>query len=263
MGQGPLVQEFGFKGGEPNAEMAIRKALTLDLDLPAEAKEKMLFTAKPLRLSDPPPPIRSDRPATTPRPFALRSVTRHERWRDERRQQLEAEERERQHRMNVKAMPLPATFTIDAGERISRSASGMQVRLYSDHPFPWREAGGPRDDFDRLALQELREQPDQPIHEFSEKDGVPVLRCTRGGAGSHRHGGLCRRQSGFRSELRRGAERLASRPERAVHRAALPAQLGVPARCIHGQLCRGERGSAALQPDVAGGDGQTAGPDLR
>lgn len=74
-----------------------------------EAKKRMLFTAKPLRLSDPPPPIHSDRPATTPRPFALRSVTRHERWRDERRQQLEAEERERQRLMNVKAIPLPGT----------------------------------------------------------------------------------------------------------------------------------------------------------
>lgn len=74
-----------------------------------EAKQKMLFTAKPLRLSDPPSPIHSNRPATTPRPFALCSVTRHERWQEERRQQLEVEERERQRLMNVKAMPIPDT----------------------------------------------------------------------------------------------------------------------------------------------------------
>src|SRR5262249_46646546 len=38
------------------------------------------------------------------------------------------------------ALPLPATFTIDAGQRISKTESGMQVRLYSNHP--WRPDGG-------------------------------------------------------------------------------------------------------------------------
>src|SRR5204862_4243957 len=34
------------------------------------------------------------------------------------------------------AMPLPATLTMDLGKHISeRSESGMQVRLYSDHPW--------------------------------------------------------------------------------------------------------------------------------
>jgi hypothetical protein len=74
-----------------------------------ERKRTMLFTAKPLRLSDPPKPVRSNRPATTPRPFALQSVSRHELWREDRRHQLEAEERERQRLMNVKAIPLPDT----------------------------------------------------------------------------------------------------------------------------------------------------------
>jgi len=74
-----------------------------------EKKQNMLFTAKPIRISDPPAPIHSARPATTPRPFALQSVSRHEHCQEERRQQLEAEERERQRLMNVKAMPLPGT----------------------------------------------------------------------------------------------------------------------------------------------------------
>ena len=72
-----------------------------------EMKRQMLFRAKPVRLSDPPTRIHSDRPATTPRPFPLQSVTRHERWREERRLQLDAEEMERQHLMNIKAIPLP------------------------------------------------------------------------------------------------------------------------------------------------------------
>ncbi len=80
------------------------------------------------------------------------------------------------------AVPLPATFTIDAGERISAGTSGMQVRLYSD--FPWREDGGPKDKFERTALSELRKRAadDETGHdyfEFTELDGQPVVRYAR------------------------------------------------------------------------------------
>src|SRR6185369_16355297 len=38
------------------------------------------------------------------------------------------------------AIPLPATLNIELGRRLSeRSASGMQVRLYSDYPFKSRK----------------------------------------------------------------------------------------------------------------------------
>ncbi len=67
------------------------------------------------------------------------------------------------------ALPLPATFTIDAGERISKAESGMQVRLYSR--YPWRPNGGPKDDFERKAISVLEEQPNKPFHEFTEIDG--------------------------------------------------------------------------------------------
>ena len=77
------------------------------------------------------------------------------------------------------SMPLPATFTIEAGRRISLSESGMQVRLYSDHPFPWRKAGGPADDFERRALDELRADPSAIAHEFGTVDGRPALRFAR------------------------------------------------------------------------------------
>src|SRR5262245_61568511 len=43
------------------------------------------------------------------------------------------------------AIPLPATMTIELGRRLGASASGVQVRLYSDYPFPWRTDSGPRD----------------------------------------------------------------------------------------------------------------------
>jgi hypothetical protein len=71
------------------------------------------------------------------------------------------------------SLPLPATFTIDAGERISKADTGMQVRLYSR--FPWRKDGGPRDDFERRAIGILEAQPATPYHEFTEVDGHPLL----------------------------------------------------------------------------------------
>jgi hypothetical protein len=81
------------------------------------------------------------------------------------------------------AVPLPATFTIDSGERISRGRSGMQVRLYSDHA--WRPDGGPKDDFERNALEALRRKAergnaDLSLHEFTAKDGRRVVRYARG-----------------------------------------------------------------------------------
>jgi hypothetical protein len=75
-----------------------------------------------------------------------------------------------------RAVPLPATFTIEASRRMTCNDAGMQVRLYSDFPFPWREDGGPRDRFEELALSTLRQNPDQPFYEFTELDGRPTLR---------------------------------------------------------------------------------------
>ena len=67
------------------------------------------------------------------------------------------------------ALPLPATFTIDAGERISKAESGMQVRLYSR--FPWRPNGGPKDEFERKAIDVLERNPRLPFHEFTQIEG--------------------------------------------------------------------------------------------
>ena len=80
------------------------------------------------------------------------------------------------------ALPLPATFTIDSGERISAGKTGTEVRLYSD--YPWRENGGPKDEFERKALQVLRERAKEgkkplSIHEFTYRDGQQVVRYAR------------------------------------------------------------------------------------
>jgi adenylate cyclase len=75
------------------------------------------------------------------------------------------------------AMPLPATYAIDIAERISRNDPNVQARIFSHHPWPGRQGGGPRDDFERSALSWLESNnglPDQHFreyHEISEKDG--------------------------------------------------------------------------------------------
>ncbi|HUQ71366.1 MAG TPA: protein kinase [Planctomycetaceae bacterium] len=69
------------------------------------------------------------------------------------------------------ALPLPATFAIDLGERISRRSPGMEVRVYSRYPWPNRKDGGPQDDIDRTALQWLEDHArpaDDPPKEYAE-----------------------------------------------------------------------------------------------
>lgn len=69
--------------------------------------------------------------------------------------------RERPH-----AIPLPATFTIDLGQQISGDVRrGMQVRLYSDYPFPGRE-GRRLDEWEERALRRLKENPGGEVAEF-------------------------------------------------------------------------------------------------
>ena len=60
------------------------------------------------------------------------------------------------------SLPLPATFAIDLGERISRRSPGMEVRVYSRYPWPTRKDGGPQGEFDVAALEwlEARAKPD-------------------------------------------------------------------------------------------------------
>src|SRR5262249_32929437 len=75
------------------------------------------------------------------------------------------------------AIPLPATLTIELGRHLGeRSESGVQVRLYSDHPFRSRTDGGPKDDFERDALAELPEDSWKPYFRFEEFQGRPSLR---------------------------------------------------------------------------------------
>jgi serine/threonine protein kinase len=69
------------------------------------------------------------------------------------------------------AMPLPATYAIDIADRISRNDPNVQARIFSRHPWPGRHDGGPRDDFERRALEWLESnngRPEQRFREFNE-----------------------------------------------------------------------------------------------
>ena len=79
------------------------------------------------------------------------------------------------------AIPLPATLSMLLGKRIARGNSELQIRLYSDYPFPWREKdGGAKDAFEILALEKLRENASEPFFRFEEeKNGNKKLRYAK------------------------------------------------------------------------------------
>ncbi|QDT98724.1 protein kinase domain-containing protein [Gimesia aquarii] len=74
-------------------------------------------------------------------------------------------------------LPLPATFAIDMGERISHTDENLSARIYSRYPWPNRKDGGPQDEFERKALDWLEEnrngsaQQFKEYYEFREIDG--------------------------------------------------------------------------------------------
>ncbi len=77
------------------------------------------------------------------------------------------------------AIPLPATLSLLLGDHIAAKGTGGQPRLFSDYPFPWRQNGGPQDNFERQALQYLRQHPDQPLTRCENFKGHPSLRYAK------------------------------------------------------------------------------------
>ena len=74
------------------------------------------------------------------------------------------------------ALPLPATLMLDLGHYLSKVDGGTQVRLYSEQPFPWRVQERKLDDFQRDALQHLKQNPDVPFVREEMMNGERVLR---------------------------------------------------------------------------------------
>jgi serine/threonine protein kinase len=77
------------------------------------------------------------------------------------------------------AIPIPATFLTELGEKISAHTGGVKVRQYSDFPFQFRQPWK-LDRFEQNALAELRMDPEKPVYSFEDVDGKPVLRYAIG-----------------------------------------------------------------------------------
>lgn len=73
-------------------------------------------------------------------------------------------------------IPLPVTLTMELAKKLDDSHYGTTTRLYSNHPFPWNKAGGPRDLFEKQALEALKHNPDQIYTKLEIVDGLQSLR---------------------------------------------------------------------------------------
>ena len=79
------------------------------------------------------------------------------------------------YRDHDKAIPLPATMVHELNAILTEK-EGYTIRLYSDFPFPFREDGGPRDAFERLALQTLRHNSTEDYWRLEEYNDIPSMR---------------------------------------------------------------------------------------
>ena len=78
------------------------------------------------------------------------------------------------------SIPLPATFSMLLGQRISQHDNGAKTSLYSPFPFPWRaDEGGLKTDFSKQAWKFLSDNPKQPYIQFTEENGVQVLKYAK------------------------------------------------------------------------------------
>ena len=81
------------------------------------------------------------------------------------------------YKMRENSIPLPATFSMTLGHKISQRLSGGNTRLYSDFPFPWRKnEGGIKDHFEQKAIQLFRNSDKSSYSEITTLNGVPSFR---------------------------------------------------------------------------------------
>lgn len=76
------------------------------------------------------------------------------------------------------AIPIPATFSIELAKAMTNPETGIITRLYSDYPFSFRKDGGPKDEFENLALTTLRfaEDKTKPFVRFENVNGRMSMR---------------------------------------------------------------------------------------
>ncbi len=76
------------------------------------------------------------------------------------------------------AIPFPATFSIELAKAMTNPETGIITRLYSDYPFATRKDGGPKDEYESLALATLRFAQDktQPFVRFEKVNNRMSMR---------------------------------------------------------------------------------------
>jgi len=83
------------------------------------------------------------------------------------------------HYQVVGGIPNPATYAIELGEMLSSKENGTLFRLYSDYPFPHRQAsGGPHDSFEEEALAYLKLHPTQSFYRQEQQGDHRLFRYT-------------------------------------------------------------------------------------
>ena len=81
------------------------------------------------------------------------------------------------YRDKPKAIPLPATLSMELAEGIGAQGSGAKAYLYSPYPFPWREAtGGLRNEFAKKAWEAFQKDSTEPFSKLEEVEGERRLR---------------------------------------------------------------------------------------
>ena len=76
---------------------------------------------------------------------------------------------------NERAVPLPATLTMEIGERLGRDHNGVYIRLFSAHPFPNRRERV-LDDFEKEAILRMQVSPGEKFWRFETYQGQPSIR---------------------------------------------------------------------------------------
>ena len=74
-----------------------------------------------------------------------------------------------------RSIPLPATLTMDIGDRLSKAREGAYVRLFSEFPFPNRK-DRVLDSFEQEALTRMRVSADDTYWRFENYQGRPSIR---------------------------------------------------------------------------------------
>jgi len=77
------------------------------------------------------------------------------------------------------AVPLPFTYLKAIGHQLIEDEEDLQMRIYSDYPFPWRaEEESILDQFEKEALAYLKAHPDSEFYRYEQQDDTRILRYT-------------------------------------------------------------------------------------